>query len=218
MTGRFPRAALCIWTDVDPQHEADFNQWYDREHMQERVSIAGFQCARRFKRLDGGERPYLALYTTRNLGVFRADQYQHAFKHQTEWSQRNFGRMRDTQRRVGELRVERGNGEGSALSLFILPEKKVDNGRIASMLDEAVVGRELTSATMLVTDPALSVSLTAKAALLPPADAVVMVEGPNSEATRRAAIALARAFDVAVVRTFGLLWRLAANDQKEEPL
>jgi hypothetical protein len=218
MTGRFPRAALCIWTDIDPQYEADFNQWYDREHMQERVSIAGFQYARRFKCLDGGERPYLAFYTTQNLGVFRADQYQNAFKHQTEWSQRNFGRMRDTQRRVGELRVERGGWEGSALSLFILPEEKVNNGRIASMLDEAIVGRELTSATMLVTDPSLSVSLTAKAAPLPPADAVVMVEGSNSEATRRAAIALARAFDVAVVRTFGLLWRLAANDQKEEIL
>ena len=217
MTGRLPRAALCIWTGIDPQHEADFNQWYDREHMLERVSIAGFQYARRFKCLDGGERPYLALYTTRNLGVFRADQYQNAFNHQTEWSQRNFARMRDTQRRVGELRVERGGGEGGALSLFILPSEKVNDERIASLLDEAVVGEELTSATMLVTDPSLSVSLTAKAAPLPPAEAVVMVEGSNPEATRRAANAVAQAFDVAVVRTFGLLWRLAASDQKEQP-
>jgi hypothetical protein len=218
MTGRLPRAALCIWTGIDPQHEADFNQWYDREHMQERVSIAGFQYARRFKCLDGGERPYLALYTTQNLGVFRTDQYQNAFNHQTEWSQRNFGRMRDTQRRVGELHVERGGGEGSALSLFILPEEKVKNGGIASMLGEAVVGRELMSATMLVTDPALSVSLTSKAAPLPPADAVVMVEGSNPRATRGAAIGLAQGFDVEVVRTFGLLWRLAVNDQKEKLL
>ena len=39
---------LCIWTDIDPAHEVDFNRWYDREHMQERVAIAGFQSARRF--------------------------------------------------------------------------------------------------------------------------------------------------------------------------
>lgn len=214
MTVRVPRAALCIWTDIDPQHEADFNQWYDREHMQERVSIPGFQYARRFKCFEGGERPYLALYTTQNLGVFRTDQYQNAFRHQTEWSQRNFGRMRDTQRRVGELYVERGDGEGSALSLFVLPDEKMNTGKIVSMFDEAIVGRELTSATMLITDPALSVSLTVKAAPLPSADAVVMVEGSNSEATRRAAVVLAQAFDVAVVRTFGLLWRLAAGDQK----
>ncbi len=24
---------LFIWTDIDPAHEADFNRWYDREHM-----------------------------------------------------------------------------------------------------------------------------------------------------------------------------------------
>src|SRR3546814_7604945 len=54
---------LFIWTDIDPAHEDDFNQWYDREHMAERAGIAGFQWARRY-RATQGERRYLALYRT----------------------------------------------------------------------------------------------------------------------------------------------------------
>ncbi len=25
---------LMRWTDVDPQHEAEFNRWYDEEHLE----------------------------------------------------------------------------------------------------------------------------------------------------------------------------------------
>ena len=35
MTSDTPRGLLCIWTDIDPAHEADFNHWYDREHIPE---------------------------------------------------------------------------------------------------------------------------------------------------------------------------------------
>ena len=38
-------AELFVWTDVDTTYEDDFNEWYDREHMEERVAIEGFQWA-----------------------------------------------------------------------------------------------------------------------------------------------------------------------------
>ena len=91
---------LSVWTDVDPAHELDFNRWYDREHMQERMGIAGFRRARRFRSLVSCPRPYLALYDTDSVEVFRSPAYAQAFTQQTEWSLRNFGRMRETQRRV----------------------------------------------------------------------------------------------------------------------
>ena len=34
--------------DIDPSDEADFNRWYDREHLEERVAIDGFLEARRY--------------------------------------------------------------------------------------------------------------------------------------------------------------------------
>jgi len=33
---------LLVCTNVDPAHEDDFNRWYDREHVNERVAIPGF--------------------------------------------------------------------------------------------------------------------------------------------------------------------------------
>jgi hypothetical protein len=34
---------LLTSMDIDPADEADFNRWYDREHIEERVAIDGFR-------------------------------------------------------------------------------------------------------------------------------------------------------------------------------
>ena len=36
------KGMLLTSMDIDPEHEADFNRWYDREHLIERVAIDGF--------------------------------------------------------------------------------------------------------------------------------------------------------------------------------
>lgn len=207
-----PRGMLAIWTDVEPSHEDDFNRWYDREHMQERVAIPGFRYARRFKCVEGLPRRYLALYTTSDIAVFGSEPYRRAFANQSEWSRRNFARMVSTQRRVGELVVESGEGEGGLLSLFVLPEDRVRWDELYAALDTAIEDGGLISAQALRTVPSLSGSLTDRDAPPPAADALVMVEGCDPQTTRRAAAALARTFEGADVRTFSLLWRLAATD------
>jgi hypothetical protein len=52
---------LLMMTDIDPANEADFNRWYEEEHLDERMRIPGFINARRFTALEGGPK-YLALY------------------------------------------------------------------------------------------------------------------------------------------------------------
>src|SRR6201988_2632280 len=39
---------LLTSMDIDSLHEAEFNRWYDREHLEERVAIDGFLEARRY--------------------------------------------------------------------------------------------------------------------------------------------------------------------------
>jgi hypothetical protein len=39
---------LLTSMDIDPADEAEFNRWYDREHLEERVAIDGFLEARRY--------------------------------------------------------------------------------------------------------------------------------------------------------------------------
>ncbi|MGR3908419.1 hypothetical protein Q3A80_15365 [Burkholderia sp. SR8] len=202
-----PHGQLCVWTDIDPAHEAEFNAWYDREHMQERVAIPGFTHARRFRATDGGPRKYLALYVTDTLDVFRSDAYRRAFTQQTAWSLANFERMTGTQRRVGELTIEAGDGEGIHLALFVLPPQRIDAAQLRERFDEALREPGVHAARLFRTAPELSAPIGADAAARADADAIVLIEGSDAAATRRLAAAIAGHDDV---RTFDLLWRAAA--------
>ena len=203
-----PRGQLCIWTDVEREHERDFNRWYDREHMQERMAIAGFQSARRFRALGASPRPYLALYYTDSLAVFRSPAYRAAFANQTEWSLRNFARMRATQRRVGELAIELGGGEGAAMALLVVPPGQWSLPQLRESL--AVVSDQdgIVRASVLCTEVGLSSPLTADAPPVP-ADALVMVEATDAEPAVEQTRSIARELGLPdEVHGFQALWRL----------
>ena len=42
------KGMLLTSMDIDASDEAEFNRWYDREHLEERVAIPGFLEARRY--------------------------------------------------------------------------------------------------------------------------------------------------------------------------
>lgn len=77
MTGS-PNGMLFVATDVAAQDEADFNQWYDREHVEERVRVPGFLSGTRYQALQG-VRKYLGLYKTASLASFTSQAYRNAF-------------------------------------------------------------------------------------------------------------------------------------------
>lgn len=192
---------LLVWTDIDPAHEADFNTWYDREHMDERVAIPGFAFARRFLRIGPG-RKYLALYRTDSLGVFDSAAYRRAFDNQTQWSLDNFKRMRDARRCVGTVTHESGAGRGGCLGLIEVAADK-------AQLDEAVAREGIISGYLLAPDMRLSKPLPG-AAVKPIDGTVLIIEGTSAaavvEAVQRAARALAA--DPAGAATFQLMWQL----------
>jgi len=215
-------AQLLVWTDIDPAHEAEFNRWYDREHMQERVRIPGFGRAGRYRAV-GAQRRYLALYRTADLGVFRSDAYRQAFANQTPWSVQNFARMRDPLRRVGLVTLRGGAGIGGCLAL--LPFMPPGDPEAVSARRDAIRGTVLPSllaadgvvaAHLMETDPALSTPIAPDAAarLAPPAEWFLVVEATDPdalhEAGRLAVTALGlQAGDLA---TFRLLWSLDGGD------
>ena len=127
---------LLIWTSVDPAYEQDFNRWYDQEHMQERAAIKGFRWSRRYPS-DTCARPYLALYQTDTLHVFTSEPYRQAFTQQTQWSERNFTRMRDTSRRVNAVTPLAGAGTGAAVALICL--QTLEQAQAAIDLAQALI-------------------------------------------------------------------------------
>ena len=54
---------MVVMMDVDPEHEDEFNEWYNEEHLVERLEIPGYISARRFKLEEGqGVLKYLCIW------------------------------------------------------------------------------------------------------------------------------------------------------------
>lgn len=130
---------LFVATDVGAADEADFNDWYDREHVEERARIDGFISAARYQSVRGGKR-YLGLYRTGALAAFTSPAYKAAFGQQTAWSVTSLGRMVNPMRRVCAVTAVVGQGSGSWLSVL---EINTDADAAALATRAASVGQQL---------------------------------------------------------------------------
>ena len=202
-------AELLVWTDVDPAHESDFNNWYDREHMDERVAIPGFVGARRLMRIGGG-RKYLALYRTESIQVFDSPAYRKAFANQTSWSVENFKRMRDTVRCVGTIAAAAGSGTGGAAGLIVFSPARLDDARKA--LEDAVSHDGIISGYILEPDARLSTPVPGAAAS-PLNGSRLILEGTTAPAVADATVKSRRTLGSAESATFQLMWRLDRSMQ-----
>ena len=48
---------LMVWADVPADKEAEFNRWYNEEHLAERLAIPGFLDGARYEAVQGGPNP-----------------------------------------------------------------------------------------------------------------------------------------------------------------
>jgi hypothetical protein len=88
---------LAVWTDIAPELEADFNEWYWREHLPERLAVPGFRRGRRFRALSGAPR-YFACYDLEAPAVLESAAYLERLNHPTEWTKRVMKGFRNTTR------------------------------------------------------------------------------------------------------------------------
>ncbi len=89
---------LAVWTGVDPEVEAEFNEWYDKEHVPERLAVPGFLSGIRYTAVEG-EPKYLALYELDNENVLKSDAYVKVSKLPTPWTQKIVKHFRNMARR-----------------------------------------------------------------------------------------------------------------------
>lgn len=136
-----------------------------------------------------------------------------ALARQTAWSRDIFQRMRSTQRRVGQLAIDQGAGEGAFLAVLVLPPSCLADPHLPALLERelaaAVRQDGLVRAALLRTDAALSTPVTSGAAPAE-ADALVLVEASHPEPARTHAHGLAAQLELPQPRlhAFRLLWRL----------
>lgn len=191
MTGgnKSPSAGyLFVWTNVDPIHEVDFNKWYDREHVEERVGISGFVSGIRYVALEGNRR-YLGLYRTESLDVFGSESYRQAFAHQTPWSVTNLGRMQNSMRRVCTVVAETGAGTGAFLAVLRLgrPAGPGDLDMLCHEARDLQTSDGIIATRVLLPDAGLSSPLPAEQTEGRILDPILVVEATSEAAAARAA-------------------------------
>src|SRR5664279_1001267 len=111
------KGMLLTSMDIDPPDEADFNRWYDREHLVERVAIEGFLEARRYVAHQGSPK-YLCLYSTATFEVLDSPAYRAALRNPTDWSKTTLARFKNMIRTIAHVTISRGQGRGAALGII----------------------------------------------------------------------------------------------------
>jgi hypothetical protein len=86
---------LAVWTDIAPEAEAEFNDWYNTEHIPQLLGVPGFLTGRRYEAVEGKPK-YLALYELTDVSVLKGDAFCQVREMPTEWTKKMRPLFRNT--------------------------------------------------------------------------------------------------------------------------
>ena len=76
---------LVVTMDVDEADESEFNEWYNEQHLPERMAIPGYVSARRFKLENGNNAlKYLCIWEMVDGSPLQSEMYKDQNAHPTE--------------------------------------------------------------------------------------------------------------------------------------
>ena len=99
---------LVVWTDIAPDYEADFNKWYNEEHIPQLLGVPGFQTGRRYQAIDGSPK-YAAIYQLADENVLKSDAFRAVREKPTAWTEKLVPQFRNTQRGIFRQIFSHGN-------------------------------------------------------------------------------------------------------------
>ena len=172
---------LLTSMDIDPKHEADFNRWYDREHLKERVAIEGFIEARRYVAHTGSPK-YLCLYSTKTIEVLDSPAYRAKLANPTAWSAQTTARFKNMIRAVARVSISKGDGRGAVLGIVRLQPQGGSEAALRTMLQSRLDpnGRDgIVSMHVIESDPKLSGPTPELPATRGAGDWFVLIDGVN---------------------------------------
>jgi len=214
------KGMLLTSMDVDIEHEEDFNRWYDREHLEERVAIEGFIEARRYVAEDGAPK-YLCLYSTETFEVLDSPAYRNRLANPTEWSRNTMARFKNMIRGVARITISRGKGRGAMLGIVRIRPASGGHDTLRSSLRAALdpqAADGIVSMHVIENDPALSRPLTDNATNSDPGadDWFILIDAidvtPADAAVRRLTDNIAFRPMVVSSGVYRLLWDLVRAD------
>jgi hypothetical protein len=104
---------LAIFNNVAPGREAEFEEWFQHEHLQERLAVPGFLLGRRHEAVTGEPR-YFNFYVTQSADVLTSAAYLTRLGHPTPMTRVVMsGIFKDMVRTVCEQTLRLGTMRGA---------------------------------------------------------------------------------------------------------
>lgn len=222
----FGKGMLVVFTEVKSRDERDFNEWYNREHIDERINLPGFHRARRYVAVRGSPK-YLAIYECDSVGDLATPDYLHLLANQTPWTQAVMARFTQFHRLTLRTQIDLTHGVGGTVACVRFVPDPRERKPLVAWLQETVLPRVIARPGLLgafAAETDLEVTnapLQEKSMDHPKADEaewVVMLEGADAASVGAAArthfkLATLKQFGVAVAPTIGT-YRLLFGNQK----
>jgi hypothetical protein len=138
-----PPGILAIFNNVAPGREAEFEQWFQHEHLAERIAIPGFLVGRRHEAVAGEPR-YFNFYVATSSAILKSPAYLERLDHPTAMTRTVMSEIfKDMIRTVCDRVFRRGVLRGTG----------VVTARFAQRPDEAALQATI---ERLVHDPAVA--------------------------------------------------------------
>jgi hypothetical protein len=98
---------LAVWNDIAAEDEAEFNAWYEQEHVPERLGIPGILTARRY-RDAAAPSSYAAIYDTESVAALASPAYLERLANPTPRTRAIMPRFRNMTRAVCAIAADFG--------------------------------------------------------------------------------------------------------------
>jgi hypothetical protein len=128
------RAAIVMWWDFPPEHQAEIEDWHSHEHFPERLGIPGFLRGSRWIDLAGRPSFFIA-YEAVRLATITAGPYLDRLNHPTPWSTRMMPHHLNMVRSLCRVRASAGGGLAYAMATVRFSPKR-GSGLVRRLTDE----------------------------------------------------------------------------------
>jgi len=131
---------LAIFNNAAPGRESEFEEWFQHEHLAERIAVPGFLLGRRYEAVSGRLR-YFNFYLTESASVLKSAAYLERLDHPTPMTKTVMsGIFKDMNRTVCHRTVRVGAMRGAA-AIAVRFMEPVDPTTLRITLDELIKDR-----------------------------------------------------------------------------
>ena len=205
----FGKGMLVVFSEVKARDERDFNEWYNREHIDERINLPGFHRARRYVAVRASPK-YLATYECDSVGDLATPGYLQLLANQTPWTQAVMAKFTHFHRLTLRVQIDMTHGMGGVVTCVRFVPDPRKRKTLVAWLQETALPRTIARPGLLgatVAENDLDVAnapAQAKSMDHPKADEaewVALIEGADAASTTAAARTL---FKPSALKPFGV--------------